>query len=141
MSDYFSQSDLEALIPSAFLIQALDDDNDGVIDAFAVVQTQAQGEVDAYLEPRFAVPLTGSIPRLVNKAAVTIAAELCYRRRGTPDADNPWVSTAKAMRTLLTKIGQGDLQLQAIPQREEPLPAGSITTWESELGAPGRLLG
>lgn len=141
MSDYFSQTDLEALIPSAFLVQALDDDNDGVIDAFAVVQEQAQGEVDAYLEPRFPVPLSAPIPRLVAKAAVTLAAELCYRRRGTPDADNPWVSSAKAMRSILTKIGQGELQLQAIPQREEPLPGGSILTWESDLGAPGRPLG
>jgi phage gp36-like protein len=141
MSDYFTLSDLEALIPSAFLIQALDDDNDGVIDAFVVVQTQAQGEVDAYLEPRFAVPLSGQIPRLVAKAAVTLAAELCYRRRGTPDDSNPWVTQGKAMRSILTKIGQGDLQLQAIPQRDEPLPAGSIETWESGLGAPGKLLG
>jgi phage gp36-like protein len=141
VTDYFTLQDLEALIPSAFLVQALDDDNDGVMDAFEVVKTQAQSEVDAYLEPRFSVPLAGRIPRLVNKAATTLAAELCYRRRGTPDESNPWAKAGAAMRKLLQDVGQGKLQLQAVPQRNEPLPAGSIQTWESELGAPGRLLG
>jgi phage gp36-like protein len=138
---YVELSDLEGQIPPEFLTQALDDNNDDYIDAWEKVQESACEEVDALLEGRFSVPLAAPVPRVVKRAAITFACELCYRRRGTPDDQNPWVKRADATRKMLAMITAGDLKLQAQPAVAEPDPPGSIHTWESELGAPGRLLG
>lgn len=138
---YIELSDLDGEIPEPFLIQALDDNNDGEIDAWTKVQEASCDDVDALLEGRFPVPLASPIPRIVKRAAVAFACERCYRRRSTPDDQNPWKGRADAFRKLLAAITAGDLKLQVQPVVQQPDPAGSIVTWESELGAPGRLLG
>ena len=136
---YFELTDLEALIPSAFLTQALDDDADGVIDAFEVVRTTAQNAVDALLESRFTVPFT-TVPAKIKAAAVTFACAMCYRRRSVADADNPFAKLELAAIKKLETIEAGDLGM-ATTAAEPAQDAGSIVTWESELGRPGRLLG
>ncbi len=138
---YVDYSDLTGQIPPQFLIEALDDDNDGVVDAWEQVQTSAADDVDALLEGRFTVPLTlNPLPKIIKRAAIAFACELCYRRRGTSDADNPWKGRADAFRKILTSITVGDLKLAAGPEAvaAQPAPAGSIVTWESELGEQGR---
>ena len=138
---YLALSDLEGQIPPQFLIQALDDDNDGVVDAWEQVQASAAEDVDALLEGRFTVPLTLSpLPKIIKRAAIAFACELCYRRRGTADAENPWKGRADAFRKILAAITAGDLRLAAGPEAVavQPADAGSIVTWESELGEPGR---
>lgn len=138
---YFEQSDLEALIPPDFLTQSLDDDGDGVIDAFESVRTKAQDKVDGSLESRFTVPFD-PVPKKIKEAATVFAAALCYRRRGTADKENPWAEEeAKWMKKLAT-IEAGDLGLSVAPTAQEPAnAAGEVFTWDSELGEPGRLLG
>lgn len=141
---YIELSDLNGQIPPQFLVQALDDDNDGVVDAWTQVQTAACEDVDALLEGRFAVPLTlDPLPKIIKRAAVAFACELCYRRRSTPDDQNPWKGRADAFRKTLAMITAGDLKLSVSPKAEDAAvdPAGSIIVHDSALGAPGRMLG
>ena len=144
MSDYLAISDLDGEIPRTFLIQALDDDNDGTIDQWDAVKAAAQEDVDALLEGRFAVPLTLTpMPKVIKRATVAFFCERCYRRRGTSDADNPWKGRADSFRKILAAITAGDLKLSVQPHAEDAAvdPPGSVITHESGLGAPGRLLG
>ncbi len=144
MPDYLALTDLDGQIPRQFLVQALDDDNDGTIDAWNVVKTAVQDDVDALLEGRFVVPLTFTpMPRVIQRACVAFACELCYRRRGIADAENPWKGRADSFRKILAAITSGDLKLSVQPHAEDAAvdPAASIITFESGLGAPGRLLG
>lgn len=139
---YIELSDIEGSIPPQHLMEALDDDHDGVIDAWTRVQTEVCEDVDALLEGRFRVPLTLSpMPRIIKRAAIAFACELCYRRRGVPDADNPWRGRAEALRKTLQMITAGDLQLSIEPAPPEPFDAGTLESWNSKLGAPGRMLG
>lgn len=143
MSDYLALADLNGQIPPQFLIQALDDDNDGVVDAWDAVKAIVQEEVDALLEGRFAVPLTfDPMPKIIKRAATAFACELCYRRRSTPDADNPWKGRADAFRKTLAMISAGDLKLSVAPKADAAVidPPASIITFDSALGAPGRPL-
>lgn len=144
MPDYLALTDLNGQIPPQFLIQALDDDNDGVVDAWDEVRVAVQDDVDALLEGRFAVPLTLSpMPKVIKRACVAFACELCYRRRGTSDADNPWKGRADAFRKTLAMITAGDLKLSVSPPADAAAvdPPGAIIIHESGLGAPGRMLG
>ncbi|WP_395737419.1 phage protein Gp36 family protein [Prosthecobacter sp.] len=144
MPDYLQLTDLNGQIPPQFIIQALDDDNDGVIDAWDAVREAVQSEIDAALEGRFVVPLTFSpMPRIINRAAVALACEMCYRRRGTADAENPWKGRADAFRKKLEAINMGDMKMASLPDTDAAVvdPPASIITVDSGLGAPGRLLG
>ena len=142
---YVDLSDLNGQIPLPFLTQALDDNNDGVIDAWDVVQTAVQEDVDSMLEGRFAVPLTFSpMPKIIKRACVALACELCYRRRATSDSDNPWKGRADAMRKILMAITAGDLKLSVAPHAEDAAvdPAASVITFDSGMGRPGgRIMG
>ena len=109
MADYVTLNDLKGEIPAPFLIQALDDDNDGVVDAWSLVQASVQEAIDSLLEGRFTVPLTlNPLPKIIKRAAVAFACELCYRRRSTPDKDNPWKGVADSFRKILSAITAGE---------------------------------
>ena len=142
---YLELSDLTGQIPPQFLTQALDDNNDGYIDAWDQVQAAVQEDVDALLEGRFAVPLTLSpMPKIIKRACVAFACELCYRRRATTDADNPWKGRADAFRKTLSMITTGDLKLSVSPHAEDAAvdPAASVITFDSGMGNPGsRIMG
>jgi len=144
MPDYLALTDLDGEIPRPFLVQALDDDNDGVIDQWDTVKNAVQEDVDSLLEGRFVVPLTFTpMPKVIKRAAVAFFCERCYRRRAVTDADNPWKGRADAFRKILAAITAGDLKLSVQPHAEDAAvdPPASIITVESGLGAPGRLLG
>jgi phage gp36-like protein len=148
--NYFELTDLEALIPPKTLTQALDDDNDGVAEQFDFVRTSAQETVDTILSVRFLVPFTGTIPKIVKRAALVVAASLCYSRRGFTGAQNPFESAAEAFTStkqghegLLVLIAKGKLPLNAATaesSESEPIPPGSIVTYDSPLGEPTRRL-
>lgn len=142
--NYFDLADLETLIPPQFLTQSLDDDGDGDGEQFDFVRTAAQDAVDAVLSTRYTVPFSGTIPRIVKRAALVFAAKLCYERRGIHDDANPFTSQAADMGKLLMQIAMGKLPLDAATAAAsddaEPLPAGSILTYDSPLGEPTRRL-
>jgi len=138
---YLTLTDLEGKIPPAFLNEALDDDRDGVIDAFDRVAADVSEAIDGILSTRYQVPFT-TVPRVVSAAAKTLAAEQCYKRRGVPDDKNPWKTDADAMRKLLHSIARGEIQLQvSTPAVEAVAPSASIVLETSRLGSPGRTLG
>lgn len=143
---YIELSDLTGSIPAHDLIRALDDDNDKAIDAaaWAKVQADACEEVDAHLESRYATPITLTpLPRIIKRAAIAFACELCYRRRGTSDELNPWSKQAAAFRKQLSAIQAGELKLSSSPDSDAAAPDAPavIITEESPMGSGGTRLG
>lgn len=117
---YVELSDLEAVIPAEFLTQALDDNSDGVIDAWESVQKAACRAVDAKLGVRFTVPFPEPYPAIVSEAAFLFAAEACFNRRGIYSDENPFARQAGDMRRELASIGDGDRALDPTIQRQKP---------------------
>jgi phage gp36-like protein len=140
---YLSLIDLDGSIPAQFLLQALDDDNDQVIDAavWTKVLAAAEEEVDSFLEGRFTLPLT-TVPKLMKQATQAFVCELLYRRRGTPDETNPWKKQADGLRKRLAQVQAGDLKLSAAPDSDAimPDPAAVVILEDSTLGSTGRRL-
>lgn len=106
---YFIQSEIESVIPPQFLLDALDDDGDGVADAglFDRIADQASGEADAILGQRYATPFEAPVPAIVAHAARLFACAIIYRRRGVSEEANPWAAPAKDMASKLGRIASG----------------------------------
>jgi len=121
---YVELTDLQAVLPLQFLTQALDDDNDGVIDAWEAVQAAAERSVNAVLGVRFSVPFiatdTNPIPPIVCEAAFLFAAEACYTRRGVEFDQNPFGKSASTMRATLRQIAAGEMPLAPTIERQKP---------------------
>ncbi len=110
---YFTRDSVETEIPPAFVVEALDDDNDlhedpGLWDQ---VETEANEAVDGYLSRRYATPLPAPVPKLAKEAGKIFACEILYRRRGMYGAKNPFHARAEAMRDLLEKVAAGEVGL------------------------------
>ena len=123
---YIDITDITSRLPETHLIEALDDDGDGVIDAGLWDQVAADaGEmVDGFLGQRFAVPFSDPLPAVVKFAARIFALEILYERRGMAGDDNPHTSLAKAMRNRLGRIADGEEPLA--PGKKKA--AGSVAT-------------
>lgn len=136
---YLTLKDLEALLPAAFITEALDDDNDGVVDAADAVLIAASNEVDSYLENRYLVPVArAAAPATVITAAVHFAIRLCYARRGMEDK-NPYKSQLKSITGIMERIrdAQQDLDLTTrVPADQEPM---QILTEQAIAVGSGRL--
>lgn len=137
---YVVQSDLEGKIPAQLLLQALDDNGDGLADdgVWDQIATDVGNAINSRLEGNYAVPLTGTVPAIVTEAAKILAAEAVYLRRGMSGDQNPWVKQADVMRKRLEDIGSGKLPLttDAAPNG----PAGVIITEPSRLNTPGCMM-
>ena len=113
---YVTQTDIEVEIPAPHLVDALDDDRDGVPDSNKVdeVIARASSAVDAFLGGIYSVPFADPAPAPVKEAALIFAGEaICQRRQLFGDA-NPYNARANAWRLRLADIGKG----------KEPLAAG-----------------
>lgn len=112
---YLTESDLSAKIPPATLLEALDDDGDGVADSGLLdgIIASAAAEIDGQLSGRHAVPFSGDIPPLVKHAAIIFVLEMLYERRGWHDAGgkNPWSKKAEALRVQIREVGMGERPL------------------------------
>jgi len=115
MADYyFTRSSVTAKVPPKFLLQALDDDGDGIEDdgLWDAIAEDACDAVDSFLGGRFAVPFAeGSVPALAAEAAKLFALETLYQRRGyerDTEPPNPWSNAASAIRARLKRIAAGD---------------------------------
>jgi phage gp36-like protein len=113
----------------ARLLEALDDDNDGVIDDGIVDRLcqRASDAVDAFLSGRYAVPLS-PVPKLAVEAALLFACETIYnRRRQGVDEKNPYTARANELRDRLKRISDRQESLDA---RERPAfaPGALIST-------------
>jgi phage gp36-like protein len=139
---YFTLSDIApGRIPLEFATQALDDDRDGVIDAFDAVQAEAERMVDALLESRFSVPFD-PVPAKIKGAAVVFACWLLFVRRQYSEEQNPFTKEKLAIEKKLAVIEAGELGLSTAPTAQQPATdAGSLIEYDSPLGSPGRTLG
>lgn len=122
MPDYVLIADLAGLIPASFIVQALDDNEDGESDAaaWAAVLAQVHQAIDGTLGMRFPVPFAAPLPAKVSEAAGIFACELLYMRRGKSGEQNPWTARADAMRRTLERIAEGKLPLTPETQRATP---------------------
>ena len=113
---YVTQSDLKGKIPAELLLQALDDNNDGVADdgVWDAIAADVDNAINGPLEGRYTVPLAAPYPAAVAEAALVFACEAIYLRRGLAGKDqNPWTTRADALRKRLEAIGSGEQPLTA----------------------------
>jgi phage gp36-like protein len=123
-------------IPTHFLIQALDDDSDGLADqgVWDQIAAAVAQEIDGILGVRFAVPFVNPLPAPVVTAAQFLACELIYNRRGfSGEEKNPWAALAKQQRATLAKIAAGELPLG--PDRARQAPSASIVSEPSKASS------
>jgi phage gp36-like protein len=125
---YTTQQRLETAIPGPHLIDALDDNGDGQIDApvLAEILQSASDAVDAALSGLFTTPFVGLIPAAVSEAAFTFACERIYDRRLATGDKNPWADRADTWRTTLAEIGAGKRPLDAALEKSFT-PGAAVT--------------
>jgi hypothetical protein len=91
---YVAQTDLLAFIPSQFLIDAMDDNGDGVADpgVWDGISADVDIAVDSILdENKVVLPLVPPYPEPVISVARFMALDRLYLRRGVqPGEHNPW---------------------------------------------------
>lgn len=129
MPDYVTMADINGRIPSVFLVQALDDDEDGSADpeAWSAVLADVHSKIDGILGGRFEVPFGNPLPPIVVDAAKTFACDFIYARRGNSKPDNnPWHDRAKEAYETLKEIAGGQLPLTPEIGRKQP-SASAIT--------------
>lgn len=133
MPEYVLIGDLEGELPPQFLVQALDDNGDGVADAgvWTKVLAAVSSEIDGLLGQRFSVPFQNPLPAVVVHSARTLALATLYRRRGIEDKANPFAKAAESVRQKLAAIGSGKEPLT--PEITQAGPAVSI------IGEPSKL--
>ena len=111
---YIAQSDLKGLIPAEFIIEALDDNRDGIADAdaWAEVVAEVQEAIDGPLSTRFPTPFAEPLPKIIKRCARLFAVERLFSRRGAaPDKNlSDQISGAHA---LLRAIARGEAGLAA----------------------------
>ena len=81
---YFAITDMQGLVPEAWLSDGMDDAGTGHPDAFAAVLASASNAIDANLSARYAVPLDTTnvgLNAVVKEIGVCIAVETIYIRR------------------------------------------------------------
>ena len=138
MPDYVLMSEMNGLIPAAFLVQSLDDDSDGAADpaAWTDVLKQVHKAIDGPLSVKFATPFSNPLPPIVLEAAPIFAAELLYKRRGHADDVNPWVKQAKELRDKLNAIAKGEQPLT--PQIKKANASIAVIGAPSKLSSRGK---
>ncbi len=115
MAEYITLTDIATLISNSEITSFLDDNRDGVADVglFDSIVTTCSDMTDAFVSSIYTVPFTGNIPALIKTATLYFVAESLYARRLTPDEKNPFKKTADLFRTTLSKIGAGELPIDA----------------------------
>jgi phage gp36-like protein len=133
MPDYVLIGDLDADLPPQFLVQALDDDNDGIADAgiWTKVLKSVSEEIDGILGQKFAVPFGNPLPAIAVHAARQLAIAKLYQRRGIEDKANPYAKAAADIREKLKAIAQGKEPLA--PELQQSAPSVSIISDKSKL--------
>lgn len=122
MADYILIGALEAELPPQFLVQALDDDGDGLADpgVWDKVLDAVSTEIDGILGQRYPVPFQNPLPAVVVHSARVLALAMLHRRRGIEDKANPFAKTAQQALEKLQAIAAGKEPLTPEIQRQAP---------------------
>ncbi|MBI5817460.1 MAG: DUF1320 family protein [Verrucomicrobia bacterium] len=110
--DYVTQADLVGLIPSEFILEALDDDEDGAADAdaWAAVLLEVHDAIDSVLSARHSTPFVAPLPKLVARAARYFAIEQLYGRRQVQPPKH-LADEISGLHALLRAVARGEAQL------------------------------
>lgn len=137
---YITQPEIAADLPPQHLIEALDDDGDGIADAglFSQIEAAAAKEIDGLLGARYATPFAPPVPAVVASAARFFVLEKLYQRRGIASEQNPYTRQAAAMRSRLGRIGQGEEPLTPEFVRTRP-PVSVVTEPAKTTSTAGHL--
>lgn len=127
---YTTLDQVKAKLPMDFIIGALDDDKDGLIDdeLWTAVSEDAADQVDARLGKRYAVPFDpDALEPIVKSSSLMFVLETLYQRRGFgTDESNPFLASARAARKELNQIGDGEVPLT--PEQKRPRKSVAAVT-------------
>jgi phage gp36-like protein len=134
---YVARADVEGKIPPQYLIEALDDDNDGAEDPglFDQLVATASRDVDSFLAGLFSTPFPDPVPAQVYAATLAFVCESIYARRITPEQRNPFGGQANDWRKRLQLIGDRKLPFDA---GDEGAPVATAQSGSQSI-VPGRL--
>lgn len=115
---YCTEADIISQVGQNNIIPFLDDDQDGAADSGLLdnIITQASDQVDGFIASVYDTPLS-TVSGSVKYATIIFVCEILYRRRLTPQEQNPYREEAKRMREWLTRVSDGELALDVnVPQ-------------------------
>lgn len=130
---YVTRAQVEAKIPAQLLLEALEDDGDGLEDAglFDELVDLASQEADGLVSTIYPVPFADPAPAAIRTAAFVFTCEAVYQRRGIDADSNPWTKQANWWRNRLGKVGEGEM----------PIDAAEEQSSGAEYGGPARIPG
>lgn len=121
---------VKAKLPYDFIVEALDDDKDGLIDedVWTAVAEDAADQVDDRLGQRYTVPFDpANLSAKVRASSLLFVLETLHLRRGFgTEENNPFLNSARAARKELSAIGNGEVPLT--PTAEKPRKSISTVT-------------
>lgn len=127
---YTSLDQVKAKLPMSFIVEALDDNADGVLDleVWEAVAGDAADQVDGRLGMRYAVPFDpDALEPIVKSSSLMFVLETLYQRRGFgTEETNPFLVGARAARKELSDIGAGTVPLT--PEKQRPRRSVSAVT-------------
>jgi phage gp36-like protein len=125
---YVALTDLRGKIPDRDLLAALDDDQDGVVDAnvWAQIQGDVQTEIDGTLGQRYNVPFVDPLPAVIKLGAQIFAIEAVYEHRGLLNEKSKERISANKFRAKLSAIANGEEPLT--PESKRARPSASAVT-------------
>lgn len=80
---YSTLQDLKAYIPKNIIIQATDDNGVGEIDTEIVNEfiDRSDKKIDGFLRGRYPVPITDTVPEMIQDISTTLTGYALYRRK------------------------------------------------------------
>lgn len=105
---YLVRADVESKIPPATIVEALDDDNDGIEDyeLWDKLAATIDNDIDGALSQRYPLPLAAP-PAYLRAGACVLACETLFQRRGIAADQNPFTSAANKFRAKLDALSTG----------------------------------
>jgi phage gp36-like protein len=146
MSAYITPAQIYGKIPQQKVTDACDDSGSGnavqIENTLNQIIADACQVVDGFLQGRYPVPFSGTIPAIVVQASLAFACEAIYGRRQVGEEANPFTRQANVYRGsstaagLLTKIANRELPLD-VAEVESIIP-GAVIQEEAPVNASFR---
>lgn len=139
---YTTLAQVKAKLPNDFIIEALDDDKDGILDedVWTAVAEDAANQVDGRLGKRYQVPFNpDALEPIIVSSSLMFVLETLYQRRGLGSEEtNPFLASARAARKELTDIGNGDTPLT--PTAAKPRQSVMVVSEPARTSSAGGYL-